>query len=42
MANVICMHFSQLVDHCATYASHNTIEHTHVKILINAVKHQVS
>ena len=42
MASVICVHFSQLVDHCVTYASHNTIDHTRAKMLISAVERQVS
>jgi hypothetical protein len=37
MASVLCVHFSQLVDRCVTqHAPHNTIEHTHVKILVSA------
>jgi hypothetical protein len=41
---VICVHFSQLVDHCVTCmdASHNIITHTHAKILVSALERQVS
>ena len=39
MSSVICVHFSQLIDHCVTEAyTHtlNTIEHTHAKIISKA------
>jgi hypothetical protein len=42
MASVICMHFSQHVDHYVAYASHNIIEHTRAKMLISVVERQVS
>jgi hypothetical protein len=39
MASVICVHFSQVVDHCVTWhAPHNTIEHTHAKILVSTLE----
>ena len=35
--------FSQLVDHCVTWhASHNIIQHTHVKIVVMTLECQVS
>ena len=42
MAGVICVHFSQLVDPSVTLAAfHNTSEHTHVKMLVSTLAHQV-
>ena len=39
MASVICVHFSQLVDHCVhRHAPHNIIEDTHSKILVSALE----
>ena len=43
MASVICVHFSQLVDHYVhMHPPHNIIEITHSKILVSALQHQVS
>ena len=43
MPSVIYVNFSQLIKHCVTHrhAPHNTIEHTHAKILVNANEFQV-
>ena len=42
MTSVICVHFTQLVDHCVTFAytPHNIVGHTHAKILISALECQ--
>ena len=43
MPSIICIHSSQLVDHCyQKHTPHNAIEHTHPKILLSALAHQVS
>ena len=40
---ILHAYFSELVDHCVTmHAPQNTIEHTHVKILVSALERQVS
>ena len=41
-ASVICVGFSQLVDHYHRHAFHNIIEHTHAKMLVSALERQVS
>ena len=43
MASVICVHFSQLVDHCGIrHPPHNIIEHPYAKILVSPLERQVS
>ena len=37
--SVICVNHSQLVDHLVT--PHDTIEHTHAKVLVCAIERQV-
>ena len=39
MPSVICVHFSQLVEHCDTnrHTRHNTMECTHAMILVSAL-----
>jgi hypothetical protein len=35
--------FSQLIDHCVTWHTpHNTIGHTHAKMIVTALERQVS
>ena len=41
--SVICVHLSQIVDHCRNvHPPHTTIEHPHAKIVISALERQVS
>jgi hypothetical protein len=44
MPSVICVHFSQHIDHYVTYRHEprNIIEHTHAKLLVSALERQVS
>ena len=40
MPSVICIHFSQRLQH--RYTPHNTIGHTHAKILLSTLGRQVA
>ena len=43
MASVICVHFSELVDHCGNrHPPHDIIEQSDAKILVSPPERQVS
>ena len=43
MASIICVHFSELVDHCGNiHPPHDIIEQLDVKILVSPLERQVS
>ena len=43
MQGVFCVHFSQFIDHCVIrHTTHEGVEQTYAKILVNPCERQVS